>query len=97
MAVYVDEVQGYAPAAIQPAARRCGRRWSHLWADTRDELHEFAAQLGLRRAWFQERPILFHYDVTPAVRARAIRLGAVALDAEESRAAAYRRVWGEED
>jgi Protein of unknown function (DUF4031) len=58
-----------------------GRRWSHLQADTPEELHAFAARLGLRRAWFQSkpgRPHHDHYDVPAEVRERAIALGAVA-------------------
>jgi hypothetical protein len=28
----------------------------HMQADTLEALHEFAARIGLRRAWFQTRP-----------------------------------------
>jgi hypothetical protein len=68
-------------------------RWSgggHLQADTVDELHEFAARLGLRPAWFQSkpgRPENDHYDLTRAGRERALALGAV----DEGRAAGARR------
>jgi hypothetical protein len=58
-----------------------GKTWCHLQADTADELHKFAAKLGLRRAWFQTRPgrpELDHYDVTASKRDQAIALGAVA-------------------
>ena len=57
-----------------------GREWCHLVADTLYELHEFAAQLGLRRAWFQELASYPHYDVTYAVRARALGMGARRAD-----------------
>ena len=30
-----------------------GKLWCHLVADSLDELHTFAARLGLRRSWFQ--------------------------------------------
>jgi hypothetical protein len=68
-------------------------RWSgggHLQADTVDELHEFAARLGLRPAWFQSkpgRPENDHYDLTRVGRERALALGAV----DEGRAAGARR------
>ena len=68
-------------------------RWTgggHLQADTREELHEFAARLGLRREWFQAksgRPENDHYDLTQAGRERALELGAV----DEDRAAGARR------
>ena len=56
-----------------------GRRWCHLVADTLPELHDFARQLGLRRAWFQ-RASYPHYDVTAEIRARALGLGALHAD-----------------
>ena len=55
------------------------KRWSHLVSTTGEaELHAFAARLGLKRAWAQLRPAASaaHYDVVPAKRALAVRLGA---------------------
>jgi hypothetical protein len=66
MAVYVDDEQ--IPWR--------GKLWCHLVADTLPELHEFASQLGLRRAWFQSKSLYPHYDVTTSVRDRALALGA---------------------
>jgi hypothetical protein len=66
MAVYVDE----------EGIRWRGREWCHLVADSLDELHSFAAKLGLRRSWFQSKTRYPHYDVTTSVRTRAIALGA---------------------
>jgi hypothetical protein len=69
-------------------------RWSgggHLQADTADELHAFAARLGLKREWFQTRPgrpELDHYDLTRGKREQALRLGAV----PESAGASARRI-----
>jgi len=57
-----------------------GREWCHLVADSLDELHAFAAKLGLRRAWFQERASYPHYDVTVSVRNLALALGALNAD-----------------
>jgi hypothetical protein len=48
----------------------------HLTATTLEELHEFAAKLGLKREWFQEHRLISHYDLTPSKRALALRLGA---------------------
>ena len=42
-----------------------------------DELHVFAAKLGLRREWFQDKASMPHYDLTRAKRRQAIRLGAI--------------------
>lgn len=72
MAVYVDS------EGIQWR----GRSWCHLVADSLDELHAFAAQLGLKRHWFQERSYYPHYDVTMSVRDKAIRIGAIDADRE---------------
>lgn len=53
-----------------------GKQWCHLVADSLEELHAFAGRLGLRREWFQSRTMYLHYDVTVAVRAKALALGA---------------------
>ena len=47
MAVYVDD------ARIPARVGRIRARWSHLFADSQDELHAFAQTIGLKRAWFQ--------------------------------------------
>lgn len=69
MAVYVDREQ--IPWR--------GKLWCHLVADTLDELHAFAAALGLKRSWFQDRSSYPHYDVTMSVRDRALQRGAVSV------------------
>lgn len=72
MMVYVDDVR-----------HRFGRMiMCHLWADTAEELHAFAAQLGLKRSWFQCPPKASweHYDISLAVKAKALSRGAVLTD-----------------
>lgn len=55
-----------------------GRRWAHLVSDeSYDELHAFAARLGIPRRAFQGD----HYDVPADAREQAIELGAEAVDA----------------
>lgn len=54
-----------------------GKLWCHLVADSLDELHQCAARLGLKRAWFQDQASYPHYDVTTTVRERALALGAL--------------------
>jgi hypothetical protein len=84
VSVYVDHAFAYGEWG----------RWSgggHLQADTIDELHEFAARLGMRRAWFQSKPARpenDHYDLTQAGRALALQMGAIA---EDRRAGTRRR------
>ncbi len=49
MAVYVDNAS--FPARIANGRVVHDSRWSHLFADTQEELHEFSAKLGLRRSY----------------------------------------------
>ena len=75
MPVYVDD-------AIWPWR---GVTWCHLLADDIDELHRFAAQLGLKRSSYQGPPKTSapHYDLTAWERRRALRLGAVVCSRED--------------
>lgn len=68
--IFVDQ-------AIWPAH---GRRFAHLISDASyDELHEFAARLGLpERAFHRD-----HYDIPDAWVDRAVAAGATAVDARE--------------
>ena len=72
MSVYVDELQGWPNAWGPFKAGSC-----HLAADTLEELHAFAAKLGMKREWFQEgRGRHPHYDLVKTKRDKAIALGA---------------------
>jgi hypothetical protein len=72
-----------------------GLKWAHLLADDVDELHRFAARLGIHRASYQGPPrtSVPHYDVTPYERQRAIALGAIACSREEIVAILRRTRW----
>jgi hypothetical protein len=79
--VYVDDWRQLA--TVGPVTGR----WSHLTADSDDELHRFAQQLGLRREWFQDHhrdATRHHYDVTEPTRQRAIEAGARAVTWREA-------------
>ncbi len=52
-----------------------GRRWSHLVAETAEELHRAAAALGLPRAAAQAGGRTLHYDLPDELRNRAIESG----------------------
>ena len=70
MSVYVD-------AAIHI---RKGKRWCHLIADSEEELHTFAARLGIGKSYFSDKkrkPGRAHYDITDAQRRRAVETGAI--------------------
>jgi hypothetical protein len=84
--VYVDDA--FIPATVG----RTTARWCHLLSDSEDrtELHTLAARIGLDRSWYQAPGVQVrgsadawwrgHYDVTPAMRARAITFGAVPIN-----------------
>jgi hypothetical protein len=82
MAVYVDDafVEGE------------WGKWTgggHMQADTAEELHAFAASIGLKRGWFQARPgrpDRDHYDVTASKRDAAILAGAIPEAVEDGTA-----------
>lgn len=78
MTVYVDEL------VVWPHARHpCFKGGSaHLTADTVEELHAFASQLGLWRSWYQPQSSP-HYDLSKSKRDRALKLGAVFVSARE--------------
>jgi hypothetical protein len=65
--------------------------WFSLTADTEDELHAFAARLGLQRSMFhpgtptgpQQMSVSGHYDVTMGERDQAVALGARPITAQE--------------
>ena len=84
MSVYVDEA----------IFERWGRRWCHLTADSEEELHAFAARLGLERSRFQtkpERSWADHYDIPDDRRDEALALGAVELTLKEAGAQLARK------
>ncbi|HET9691461.1 MAG TPA: DUF4031 domain-containing protein [Acidimicrobiales bacterium] len=57
-----------------------GRRWAHLVSDVSyEELHAFAARIGIPRRAFQGD----HYDVPAELREEAIACGARAVDSRE--------------
>jgi hypothetical protein len=68
VAVLVDPLREYPDAALR------WTHWCHMVSDVDfDELHAFAARLGIPRRGFQGD----HYDLPPHVRTRAVELGAV--------------------
>ena len=57
-----------------------GLLWAHLVSDTSyDELHDFAARLGVPRRGFQGD----HYDIPASLREQAVQLGAQEVTARE--------------
>lgn len=75
MSVYVDQVGYVTPNKNWKWDKAC-----HMYADTEEELHEFAASIGLKREWFQDHWSLPHYDLTPNMRRKAISAGATSTN-----------------
>jgi hypothetical protein len=73
--VWVDELRDYG-WRLGPSC--------HLLADTEEELHAFAASIGLKRGWFQEHPRLWHYDLTASRRRMAVARGAEQMSIRDS-------------
>jgi hypothetical protein len=75
MAIYVDDAIWHWQ----------GLKWCHLLADDTDELHRFAARLGIKRTSFQSPPKVLtpHYDLTGYERVQAVAMGAVPCNRHE--------------
>lgn len=91
--IYVDPLCAHGWIKDGKAIQSC-----HLFCDggNVEKLHEFAAAIGLKRAWFQGKPgKLPHYDLTEGKRAQAVRMGAKELGREEA-VAIWRKARGNE-
>ena len=65
--------------------------YCHLLADTRAELHEIAAAVGMPAWTFQDHPWRWHYDLPGHLRPRALELGAQVVTMHEVGALLARR------
>ena len=72
--------------ALVPCIPNGAWRWTeacHLFVHPTtdlDVLHRFARQIGLKRAWFQDRSAMPHYDLNPRRRLAAVAAGAHEVD-----------------
>jgi hypothetical protein len=75
MSVYVDQPR-------HPYGRMI---MCHMTADSLDELHQMADQIGVARRHFQCHPNARnpHYDICKASRAKALKLGAKEVGTRE--------------
>lgn len=85
MTIYVDP--------IRKVQRVHGStQWCHMASDdSTQELHEFAARIGLKRAWFQAHPWVPHYDLTPSKRKLAVLHGATEVESAQELARLCRK------
>ncbi len=70
MAVYVDNYRAPFRNMIM----------CHMMADTIEELHAMAKNIGLRRAWFQNKRSGCHYDIAQTTKGKALICGAVEIE-----------------
>jgi hypothetical protein len=72
MTVYVDDVRHQFGRMIM----------CHCWADTLDELLAMMDRIGVDRKWIQQPPKAswVHFDISLAMKAKAIAAGAVLTD-----------------
>lgn len=77
MTVYVDDMQ------MEARVGRLNAQWSHMMADSVDELVEFSVKLGLRKAWLQNKRSGMHFDLTEPKRQMALKKGAVLIPCGE--------------
>lgn len=73
MSVYVDDAR---------IPWRRGIKMSHLTADSLEELLAFGRRLGLKRQWLQNVRCP-HFDISEAMRSRAVGTGASETSARE--------------
>jgi hypothetical protein len=78
MSVYVDPLFDHEGSTTFRWKRSC-----HMYADSLVELHAMAANIGMKRAWFQDKLTLPHYDLVPLRRVAAVKLGAIEQTQDE--------------
>jgi hypothetical protein len=86
MAVYVNQLRGQGRFLLGRTA--APPPLFALTADAEDELHDFAARLGLRRdpgtVAGSQQPATRHYTLTQGEHDRAVELGAQVITAREA-------------
>lgn len=69
-----------------------GQMYCHMVADSLQELHRMANEIGLQRSWFQPKSWP-HYDLSPSKRALAVKNGAKEISGLEL--GAMLKIWRE--
>lgn len=60
-----------------------GQLWCHMMADSLEELHSFAAYIGVSNKWFHKDASYPHYDITIQTKENALCLGAIKADRKQ--------------
>jgi hypothetical protein len=96
MTVYVDDM--LMQATVPNGERTVSGKWSHLMADTDEELIAFARQMRMPRSWLQYPGTWkTHFDVVQSKRAQAIRLGAVPVKVGQMTRTSNSEPWHERE
>jgi hypothetical protein len=77
--VYVDTLMSCIPNKNWKWTKSC-----HLYADSIEELHQFALKIGMRLSWFQDDIRLPHYDLNENRRKIAVKNGAVEVSTKHT-------------
>ena len=87
--VYVDTLRHHGQTNCPLIFR--GRKSCHMYADSLEELHAFAAKIGMKLRWFQKHRIVDHYDLNESRRKRAVFEGAIEQNRDQT-IATWRRL-----
>lgn len=79
--VFVD------PLCERPLNVGSAEKWKwgkscHMYSYNLDALHAMAEKIGLKRDWFIGLPLFPHYDISAAMRRKAIAAGAIEMSRE---------------
>lgn len=75
MTVYVDNVEWSKPNGR--------KKYAHMTADSLEELHTFAENVGIKKHWFHRGSRYPHYDINADQHAMAIANGAMLIRSPE--------------
>lgn len=78
MAVYVDQ-----PVYTRAGVKKPRVSYAHMVADTLDELHSFAAKIGVKKHFFHKSIAAYHYDINDKQHVVAIAHGALEVSSRE--------------
>jgi len=90
MSVYVDEEKNLNSVGNYTFVTSFGKKvWHHrssvyswLFADSEEELHEFAMKLKLSSLSFMSRSLIPHYSITLDQKKKSLKNGALEVDQE---------------
>lgn len=64
-------------------AKKPRQSYAHMVADTHDELHAFAAKIGVKPHFFHKTPRMFHYDINKDQHVIAVAHGAIEVETKK--------------